>query len=123
GAPSAAGPSTTPEQPSGGSNSSQAAPEGEKIAAASDIPVGGGLVLPNQKVVVTQPSAGTFKAFSATCTHQGCTVNEGAEGTLDCPCHGSKFAIADGSVVNGPARRPLPARNVVVSGNDVLLQG
>jgi Rieske Fe-S protein len=76
----------------------------------------------DQKVVVTQPSAGTFKAFSAVCTHQGCTVNEVADGTIDCPCHGSKYAVADGSVVHGPAPRPLPARQVEVSGNDVLLK-
>jgi Rieske Fe-S protein len=123
-APASSGPATAPgsaESPSGGSNSS-AAPTGEKIAATGDIPVAGGKVFSDQKVVVTQPSAGTFKAFSAVCTHQGCTVNEVADGTIDCPCHGSKYAVADGSVVHGPARRPLPARQIEVSGNDVLLK-
>jgi Rieske Fe-S protein len=92
------------------------------LAAISEIPVGGGKVFSGQKVVVTQPSAGTFKAFSAICTHQGCTVSEVADGTIDCPCHGSRYAVADGSVVQGPARRPLAARQITVSGNDVLLQ-
>jgi len=99
-----------------------AAPGGERLADTSDIPVGGGKVFPGKKVVVTQPAAGTFKAFSAVCTHQGCTVNEVADGTIDCPCHGSKFAVADGAVVNGPASRPLPQRQITVSGDAVLLQ-
>ena len=54
---------------------------------------------------MTQPVAGTFKAFSATCTHQGCTVNEVAGGTINCPCHGSKFAVADGAPTAGPAKQ------------------
>ena len=98
------------------------APAGERLAATSAIPVGGGTVFTDKEVVVTQPTQGTFKAFSATCTHQGCTVNRVANGTINCPCHGSKFAIADGSVVNGPALRPLEARQVIVSGGDLLLE-
>ena len=74
------------------------------------------------KVVVTQPAPGTFKAFSAICTHRGCTVNKVADGTIDCPCHGSKYAIADGSVVNGPAQRSLAGREVTVSGDALYLQ-
>jgi Rieske Fe-S protein len=63
-----------------------------------------------------------FKGFSAKCTHAGCTVNKVADGTIDCPCHGSKFAVADGSVVHGPAQRPLASRQITVSGDEVLLQ-
>ncbi|HSZ31192.1 MAG TPA: Rieske (2Fe-2S) protein, partial [Pseudonocardiaceae bacterium] len=70
-----------------------------------------------------QPTPGTFEAFSAICTHQGCTVNKVTSGTIDCPCHGSKFAIADGSVVHGPASRPLPKRQVTVAGDAILLEG
>jgi len=87
----------------------------EPLGRTSDIPVGGGTVFAGQKVVVTQPVSGTFKAFSAICTHQGCTVNKVAAGTIDCPCHGSKYAITDGSVVHGPAPRPLPQRQITVS--------
>jgi Rieske Fe-S protein len=81
------------------------------------------MVFADKKVVVTQPASGTFKAFSSTCTHQGCTVNKVAGGTINCPCHGSKFAIADGSVVHGPAQRPLEARQVTASGGELLLEG
>jgi nitrite reductase/ring-hydroxylating ferredoxin subunit len=91
------------------------------LAATADVPVGGGLVLAGRGVVLTQPVAGTFKAFSATCTHQGCTVNEVVGGTINCPCHGSKFAVADGSVAAGPAPRPLPEQTVTVQGTSLVL--
>ena len=91
------------------------------LAATTDVPVGGGVVLAAQDVVLTQPVAGTYKAFSATCTHQGCTVAEVAGGTINCPCHGSKFAVADGSVTAGPAPSPLPEKAVTVQGTSILL--
>ena len=75
----------------------------------------------NQQVVVTQPSPGTFKAFSAVCTHAGCTVGSVAGGTINCPCHGSKFNITDGSVANGPAKQPLPAKQVSVEGGTLQI--
>ncbi|MFF7724976.1 Rieske (2Fe-2S) protein [Streptomyces sp. NPDC008001] len=84
------------------------------IAKTSDIPEGGGKVFPDRKVVVTQPAKGQFKAFSAVCTHQGCVVKDVSGGTVNCPCHGSKFNIADGSVQAGPAQRPLPEQKVSV---------
>jgi nitrite reductase/ring-hydroxylating ferredoxin subunit len=91
------------------------------LVATADVPVGGGVVVAAQNVVVTQPVAGTFKAFSATCTHQGCTVNEVKGGTIDCPCHGSKFAITDGTPKAGPAKKPLPEKAVTVQGSSVVL--
>ena len=91
------------------------------LAAVADVPVGGGVVLPGRDVVVTQPVPGTFKAFSATCTHQGCAVREVANGTINCPCHGSRFAVADGSVTAGPATTPLPEKTVAVQGDAVVL--
>jgi Rieske Fe-S protein len=103
--------------------STTAAPAGEHLGSTADIPVGGGKVFADNKVVVTQPTAGTFKGFTAICTHQGCTVSKVADGTIDCPCHGSKFAVADGSVVHGPAQRPLASRQITVSGDEVLLRG
>ncbi|MFJ9630232.1 Rieske (2Fe-2S) protein [Streptomyces sp. NPDC101175] len=102
-------------------SSSVKASGGQELVKTSDIPVGGGKILKDQKVVVTQPKKGEFKAFSAICTHQGCTVNAVANGTIDCPCHGSKFDIADGSVAGGPAPKPLPAEPITVEGNSIRL--
>lgn len=82
------------------------------LGPASAVPVGGGEIFPAQKVVVTQPTTGIFHAFSAICTHKGCTVGSVSGGTINCPCHGSKFRIADGSVAHGPATAPLPAKQV-----------
>ena len=88
----------------------------DTLAQTSDVPVGGGIVLDRQAIVITQPKAGTFKAFTATCTHQGCTVAEVKNGTINCPCHGSKFKMADGSVANGPATRGLREIGITVNG-------
>ncbi|MFF8840008.1 Rieske (2Fe-2S) protein [Streptomyces sp. NPDC015130] len=116
-APSAPATSATPEAPATSATATGAAP----LARTSGIPVGGGTVFTEEKVVVTQPTAGEFKAFSAVCTHQGCLVNKVADGTIDCPCHGSKYRIADGSVAHGPATRPLPAEQIIVSGDSITL--
>ncbi|MEU4233177.1 Rieske (2Fe-2S) protein [Nonomuraea sp. NPDC026600] len=105
---------------------SSAAPKKKKAAAKSladtgDIPSGGGKVFESEKVVVTQPTEGEFKAFTAVCTHQGCTVDEVADGTINCPCHGSKFKISDGSVAGGPASEPLEEKKIKVSGGKITL--
>ncbi|OXM69327.1 Rieske (2Fe-2S) protein [Amycolatopsis vastitatis] len=94
---------------------------GTELGAAADVPVGGGKVFADKQVVVTQPAAGTFAAFSAICTHQGCTVDTVADGTINCPCHGSKFKIADGSVANGPAAKALDKKAVTVKGGKITL--
>jgi Rieske Fe-S protein len=87
----------------------------------SDIPEGGGKIFAGQGIVVTQPTAGDFKAFSAVCTHQGCQVNKVEDGTIDCPCHGSQYSILDGSVKAGPAPRPLAVKSVTVSGDSLIV--
>jgi Rieske Fe-S protein len=94
---------------------------GTALAATGDIPVGGGKVFTDEQVVVTQPAGGTFAAFSAVCTHQGCTVAEVTDGTIDCPCHGSKFKIADGAVSSGPATQPLPKKTITVAAGKITL--
>ncbi|MEU2425542.1 DUF6529 family protein [Streptomyces sp. NPDC007851] len=129
------GSSSSSESPTAGSSASESAgasasasastsasaSAGTALGSTSDIPEGGGTVFKDQKIVVTQPKSGEFKAFSAVCTHLGCTVNQVLDGTIDCPCHGSKFNIADGSVAHGPATRPLPAKSITVSGNSITL--
>ncbi|AOR35175.1 iron-sulfur protein [Streptomyces fodineus] len=114
------GSATSTSSTQSGSGDKTAGP-GKDLGSTSDIPEGGGKVFKDQKVVVTQPKKGEFKAFSAICTHLGCTVNKVANGTIDCPCHGSKFDVADGSVAHGPAKRPLPAKSIKVENNSIRL--
>jgi len=94
---------------------------GTVLGATADVPVGGGMVYTAAKVVVTQPVKGEFKVFSAVCTHVGCICNQVADGTINCPCHGAKFKITDGSVVAGPAPTPLAAKAFTVTNGKILL--
>jgi Rieske Fe-S protein len=90
------------------------------LAATSQIPDGGGKIVDAERIVITQPQSGSFKAFSAICTHEGCFVSSVSNGTINCPCHGSKFSITDGSVVHGPATRPLPPIAINVEGTSIF---
>ncbi|MFC7991211.1 Rieske (2Fe-2S) protein [Streptomyces pilosus] len=112
-------PGGTPDEGAGAGGDDAAG--GAPLASTADIPEGGGKVFADRKVVVTQPSAGEFKAFSATCTHQGCAVKSVADGVINCPCHNSDFSITDGSVRGGPATKPLPAVEITVSGDSISL--
>ncbi|MFF4757925.1 Rieske (2Fe-2S) protein [Streptomyces sp. NPDC001292] len=113
-------PSAT-SHPSAAAGATEGTTAGPVLASTADIPEGGGKVFAEQKVVVTQPKKGEFKAFSAICSHQGCTVGKVANGMIDCPCHGSSFRIADGSVAQGPSVRPLDAKQIKVEGNSIHL--
>ncbi len=116
--PGPAGPTQAPAQP----KKKDAKLTGMVLGAVSDIPVGGGKIYPAARVVVTQPTRGQYAAFSAVCTHVGCIVSEVANGTIDCPCHGSEFKITTGAVVTGPASAPLPKEQIkIVDGQVVLL--
>ncbi|MEV4232873.1 Rieske (2Fe-2S) protein [Streptomyces bobili] len=97
------------------------APAGAALTTTADIPEGGGKVFDDQKVVVVQPTAGEFKAYSAVCTHSGCAVKSIADGVINCPCHNSNFSVTDGSVKSGPATKPLPAVQITVSGDSITL--
>jgi nitrite reductase/ring-hydroxylating ferredoxin subunit len=118
--------STTPP---GGKDTNSRAPSqssADALVATADVPVGGGVILASQNVVVTQPKKGTFEGFSGTCTHQGCPLASVASGTINCGCHGSQFSITDGSNVVGPSGTPagsvapLPRVAVKVQGADVV---
>jgi len=112
---------SSPAAPAGSAGSGSGAAAGPAaLASTSDIPVGGGKILTDKKVVITQPQSGAFHAFSAVCTHAGCTVGTVTGGTINCPCHGSRFSITNGSVVNGPATSPLPAVNIKVQGSSIV---
>ena len=104
----------------GGSAGAAASSGPVVLAKTSDIPVGGGKILTDRKIVITEPQSGTFKAFTAVCTHQGCIVDTVSGGTINCPCHGSKFSIANGSVVNGPAPSPLAPVSIEVQGTSIV---
>jgi Rieske Fe-S protein len=107
----ASGQSSSPQPASG---------QPPSLALTSDVPVGGGKILADKKIVITQPRAGSFEAFTAVCTHQGCTVSSVSGGTVNCPCHGSKFSIANGSVVTGPAASALAPVSIKVQGTSIV---
>lgn len=125
-AATAAGQGAAPSSPQAGAAGQNAgagggSATGTLLGLVTDIPVGGGKVFMPHKVVVTQPTKGVFKAFSAVCTHVGCVCNQVANGTINCPCHGSEFKIATGAVVTGPAPAPLPAQTITVSNGKIFL--
>jgi Rieske Fe-S protein len=112
----AAGCSTSEPPPAGATDQ----PAGTPVGPISEIPVGGGRIFEATGVVVTQPTAGTFNAFSDVCSHQGCTVGSVEDGNIVCPCHGSRFAL-DGSVVQGPAETGLEPRSITVENGEITL--
>jgi Rieske Fe-S protein len=109
--------------PSESASSGAASPAADALASTSDIEVGGGAIFADEEVVVTQPTEGEFKCFTAVCTHQGCLVATVSDGTINCDCHGSKYSIEDGSVVKPPAPDPLAEAEVTVSGDRVVVTG
>ncbi|MDN3355420.1 Rieske (2Fe-2S) protein [Actinomadura sp. DC4] len=102
-------------------SSGDASKSGGGLGKTSDIPVGGGKIFKSEKVVVTQPKQGEFKAFTAVCTHRGCTVGSVSGGQIHCPCHGSAFNVTDGSVAKGPADKPLASKSVKVENGELKL--
>jgi Rieske Fe-S protein len=123
GPPTAPAAAPTPPAAAGGAAPSGSAPPAGGAATAlaqvADVPVGGGVIV--EGTVITQPTAGEFKAFSNICTHQGCEVSEIADGTINCTCHGSKFSVEDGEPTDGPANAPLAAKAITVDGESITL--
>ena len=126
-APAGPAPAPPATEPAGaasvgaGLRPAQATRAPQPVAPVGEIPVGGGRVFPERRVVVTQPTAGEFHGFGIVCTHDGCELNAVANGTINCPCHGSRYAITDGSVVQGPARTGLRVEQVAVDGDEIVL--
>src|SRR5262245_48011865 len=113
-----------PEDPgptAGGDTSSESPAPKPALASTNDVPVRGGKILDSRKIVVTQPEPGTFKAFSAVCTHQGCIVAQVKDNTIACPCHGRQFNAANGEVKQGPASQALREVNIKVDGTAIRL--
>jgi Rieske Fe-S protein len=102
------------------SEASSSAAAGGALVKTSEVPVNGGVVLKDKKIVVTQPTDGDFKAFTAVCTHMACLVGSVKDGVISCPCHGSQYSAADGSVKQGPAPKALAAVPVKVEGDEVV---
>ena len=113
----AGGGDATADSGSGGGD----APAGGEIGTTADVPVGGGTVFQKQKIVVTQPTEGDFKAFTAVCTHQGCTVGSVNGDTIQCNCHGSQYNAADGKVKKGPAPKALAPKKITVEGDKLIV--
>ncbi len=93
----------------------------EMTLDASRVPEGGGLISAKERVVVTQPRKGEFRAFSSICTHQGCPVTSVGEDGIDCACHGSRFDLESGEPTAGPATEALPSRTVTESGGTLTI--
>ncbi|MDT5000745.1 MAG: hypothetical protein QOK12_2850 [Mycobacterium sp.] len=115
--PAASSASSAPAPAPAAQGSSGAPGPAAALAKTADVPVGSGVILDD--IVLTQPTAGVFKGFSSVCTHAGCKVSKIENGTIDCPCHGSKFSL-EGAVVNGPAKDPLEAKAVSVQGDSIV---
>jgi Rieske Fe-S protein len=118
---SGSGMAPTSAAPAGGAPASSAAGNAANAIKTAEIPVNGGRIYQDQNVVVTQPTAGKFEAFSATCPHAGCTVNKVADNVISCPCHGSKFSAKDGSVTHGPATKGLTKKAVTLAGDSITI--
>jgi len=106
---------------SSGSGPASESAGGAALAKTTDIPEGGGKVFADQSVVVTQPTAGEFKAFSTVCPHQQQRVNSVDNGLITCPAHGSQFSVTDGGVKKGPATTGLTEAKISVSGDSITL--
>jgi Rieske Fe-S protein len=118
------GHSETPADPRADSAADKGAQQDNApLAKIADVPIGGGVVLADKEVVLTQPVKGEIKGFTSSCTHYGCTLANVTGGTINCDCHGSKFDMTDGAVRNGPATGALPAVGIRVDGDEIFRAG
>ncbi len=114
------GASETPS-PSDSESPSKSSEVQDALTTTDQVPLGSGQIFPDQQVVVTQPTEGEFRCFTAVCTHMGCIVSSVSYDAIHCACHGSGFSIEDGSAVNPPATQPLAERQIRVRGDTITL--
>jgi nitrite reductase/ring-hydroxylating ferredoxin subunit len=118
--PTKAEPSPTEPPPTTASPSTKPKKDRQPALATTDeVPVGGGIVLVDQKIVIVQPAAGEFRAWSAICKHQGQIVGSVESNVITCPFHGSQYDAATGDVVGGPAPEGLDPVRIRVSGSRI----
>ena len=92
------------------------------LGNADEVLVGSGkkfMVDETLTVLVTQPKAGDYRGFSATCTHAGCIVNGVQDGQIACGCHGARFNSESGAVEAGPARTALGRIPIELRGSEL----
>ncbi|GCD46635.1 Rieske 2Fe-2S domain-containing protein [Streptomyces chrestomyceticus] len=105
----------------GGSDESSATPaEPVALGAAAEVPVGGAKLYRESRLLVSQPEKGQYKCFSAKCTHAGCVLDKIERNQGNCPCHGSRFDVTTGKVIQGPASKPLPEVPVKAEGGKLI---
>ncbi|MFG2831535.1 Rieske (2Fe-2S) protein [Streptomyces sp. NPDC048434] len=103
-----------------GANAAAVPADPVDLGAAAEVPVGGAKLYREDRLVVSQPAKGTYKCFSAKCTHAGCILAEVEKKEGSCPCHGSRFDVTTGKVVQGPASEPLPEVPVKAKGGKLI---
>jgi len=115
-----------PGKQSSGTQPPSGSAKGTPIGPASDVPLGGAREFtdPAQQIpaYVVRPSEDSYVAFSAVCTHMGCTVGFFQPALqFRCPCHGSVYSAATGEVLQGPATLPLPGIAIQKTADGTLL--
>lgn len=114
---------TTP--PSGTVTETSQPPSGRQlVGATADVPVGSGarFKVADLEILVTQPTAGDYQAFDATCTHAGCIVTGVIDSEIACACHGARFDMASGAVISGPARSALGRVPITIEGEQIFAE-
>jgi 3-phenylpropionate/trans-cinnamate dioxygenase ferredoxin component len=97
----------------------------ERVAGVGDVPEGTMIRVAFEGTHIGIANVdGVFYAIDDACSHMGCPLSDGQmdEGTVVCGCHGSRFDLTNGEVVQGPARKPVASFPVEVSGDDLLME-
>lgn len=113
----ASGSSPAPAGGASGSGAGSNLPQGAvKLGPAGRLPKGQAATYADpadgSPDILIREADGSLKAFSAVCTHAGCTVGyDGSE--IYCPCHGGTYSAETGEVTGGPPPAPLAAKEVL----------